>query len=170
MSNESSSRAAALKYNIELTDHINNLVDSGDEQIKQVIARLCHNMLQFSEFVRLWDYQNIAFHVWLSFLPPIKALMKLSHPQRNFIAARMVLYLGFQIHRTFDETTYFDRNEDSKRLCNLCIELDDTLLEPLKNIWKVSNNLEDFNWAFVDDRIHSARNDTVMEDSDLKIA
>ncbi|GKU05321.1 hypothetical protein FLAG1_04067 [Fusarium langsethiae] len=99
--------------------------------------------------------------------------MKLSHPQRNFIAARMALYLGFQIQQTQDEKKYFTRKrakEDTKPLCNLCIELDDTLLESLRNIWKVRTNFEDFSWVFVDGRIHSALDDTVMDDSDLKIA
>ncbi|KAF5237520.1 hypothetical protein FAUST_5985 [Fusarium austroamericanum] len=169
--------ATALEYNRELTEHINNLAESGavsEDEIKQVIARLCQNMVQFTDFMRVCTNEEMELYIWKSFLRPIKALMRLPHPQGNFVAARMVLYLAYQIHQTLNEMEYVHKDDaakDTKPLCKLCIELDETLLKALKNIWKASTDFEeDFNWVFVDDRIHLAPGDVVMDDNDLKIA
>lgn len=169
--------ATALEYNNELREDINNLAGSGavsEDEIKQVIARLCQNMVQFTDFMRLCTNEGMELHIWYSFLHPIRALMKLPHPQGNFVAARMVLYLAYQIHQTLDEMEYM-RQDDARKatlpLFQLCIKLDETLLEALRNIWKASTDFEeDFNWVFVDDRIHLAPGEVVMDDNDLKIA
>jgi hypothetical protein len=165
----------AFDNNLELTNHINDLASSkhGDVEIKEIIARLCHNMVQFSDYCRELTYNEITkINAWSTFLCPIEALMKLSHPHINFITARMVLYLGGQIPQGLDEKTYSSVNEElgTEALCRFCIELDDALLEPLQSMWKASKNSEDFKWAFVDDRIHLEPGDLVMDDDDLKIA
>ncbi|KAM0502282.1 hypothetical protein ACHAP8_003820 [Fusarium lateritium] len=162
-----------IKYNKDLTYRIKNLIEPDDEQIKQIMANLCHNMVRFGDCQDLSNPpETMKPDVWSSFLRPIKALMKVSHPQRNFITARMALYLGFQFHQAHDEKLYHTAKEAEEiTLSNFCIELDDALLEPLKNIWKASSNLsEDFNWVFVDDRIHLAHDEIVMNESNLKIA
>ena len=38
-------------------------------------------------------------------------------------------------------------------LGNLCIKLDDALLHPLREMWKASDNTEEFDWVFVDDKL-----------------
>ena len=40
------------------------------------------------------NYHGDDWYLWESFLQPIMALMKLPHPHRKFIAARMLLFLG----------------------------------------------------------------------------
>ncbi|CAF3628223.1 unnamed protein product [Fusarium graminearum] len=131
-------------------------------------------MVQFTDFMRVCTKEEMELYIWKSFLRPIKALMRLPHPQGNFVAARMVLYLTYQIHQTLNEMEYVHKDDaakDTKPLCKLCIELDETLLKALKSIWKASTDFEeDFNWVFVDDRIHLVPGDVVMDDNDLKIA
>ncbi|EKJ74731.1 hypothetical protein FPSE_05066 [Fusarium pseudograminearum CS3096] len=177
MHGKSSACITSLEYNSELEEHIDSLTESGavsEDEIKRVIARLCQNMVQFTDFMRLRTNEEMELYVWKSFLRPIKALMKLPHPQGNFVAARMVLYLAYQIHQTLDEKEYLrqaDAEKATMPLCQLCIKLDETLLKALRNIWKASTDFEeDFNWVFVDDRIHLAPGEVAMDDNDLKIA
>ncbi|CEI41062.1 hypothetical protein FVEN_g1398 [Fusarium venenatum] len=166
-----------VRYNGWLTNEINNLVESNnlahqDQQIKQIMAKLCHNMVRFNDYHLIFNAaEGLKFDIWSNFLTTTKTLMKLPHPQRDFITARMLLYLGFQFHQAHDEKLYRTAKEaEETALSNFCIELDDALLEPLRNTWKSSNNYEDFKWVFVDDRIHLAHDEIVMNESDLKIA
>jgi len=68
----------------------------------------------------------------------------------------MMLYLGYFLHSQFNKQVFYTmaaEEEQSIPLYDICIQLDDALLEPLKEIWKASENLEDFDWVFVDDKL-----------------
>ncbi|KAG8667489.1 hypothetical protein FPOAC1_012321 [Fusarium poae] len=163
-----------VKYNRDLTDQINNLIEPGDEQIKQILANICHNMVRFAGYQGLNNpLETMKLGVWSSFFTPIKTLMNVPHPQRNFVTARMVLYLGSLIHQTFDDQVYPHKNKakgEDNALSNFCINLDDALLKPLKNIWKDSKNSEDFKWAFAGDDIVLEPCHTVISAHELEVA
>ncbi|KAJ4135038.1 hypothetical protein NW768_004649 [Fusarium equiseti] len=127
------------------------------------MAALFNNMLRTSDCLEL--------RLWESFLKPIKALMKLPHPHCYFIAARMVLFLGYFLYSQCHSVTkafYTSAAEEEYviPLGNLCIKLDDALLEPLREIWKASDNLEHFDWVFVDDKIPFTKYKYALDDLD----
>ncbi|RFN50391.1 hypothetical protein FIE12Z_5363 [Fusarium flagelliforme] len=51
-------------------------------------------------------------------------------------------------------------------LRNICTKLDNALLEPLKEMWKASDNLEDFDWVFVDDKLPFSKYKFALDDLD----
>lgn len=125
------------------------------------MASIFQNMIRMNDYYQLW--------LWKSFLQPITALMKLPHPHCNFIAARMMLFLGYFLHNQFDKKVFYSRAQEEEHsipLGNFCIQLDDALLEPLREMWKASNGLEEFDWVFVDDKLPFSKYKYALDDLD----
>lgn len=167
----------ALTSNKEVKVQINNLTrtEHGDEQIREVIVTLCLNMVRLNNYQGAFMIsESMMIDFWMDCISTIEALMNLPHPHSSFITARMLLYLGSQIHQSVGKATVYSSAEKAETgtadLCKLCIKLDDALLEPLKEIWKTSKDSEDFKWIFVDDRLHGKPFETIISDSDLKVA
>ena len=133
-----------------------------DKEIQDMMASIFNNMIRINDCCH-------DFRLWKSFLQPITALMELPHPHRNFIAARMVLFLGYFLHNRFDQNVFYsipEAEQHSIHLGRFCTKLDDALLEPLKEMWKASDGLEEFDWVFVDDKLPFSKYKYALDDLD----
>ncbi|KAF5251269.1 hypothetical protein FANTH_3561 [Fusarium anthophilum] len=155
------------RQNHRLTRHINSLARRTEEteditqELKKLVNQLYDNITEMvdlcAEYINS-DSPNdpnisekIAFAAWRTFFHPIEALRQLPS-SGEFVAARMYLCVGWgfcqaPVKLNFKEN-YLAR--ETKPLYEFIADLDDALLEPLKEIWALSANRERFDWVYTD--------------------
>ncbi|KAF5649498.1 uncharacterized protein FTJAE_935 [Fusarium tjaetaba] len=155
------------RKNFRLTRRINNLDQqiggTGDttREIKKFVNQLYDSIADLVDICTEYINsdtphdpnisQKIAFRAWRTFFRPIEALRRIPSCG-EFVAARMYLCVGWG----FCEAPVklgFDRNDlarETKPLYEFIADLDDILLEPLKEIWTLSANRERFDWVYTD--------------------
>ncbi|KAM0547226.1 hypothetical protein ACHAPJ_010488 [Fusarium lateritium] len=102
---------------------------------------------------------------WQSFLPPIKALALL--PFGDFLAARMLLYLGSGLAAQQALDMKFPRARAYSLdvpLNQFNIELDDALLGFLGRMWTKSDNCEEFEWVLSEYDVSHSRKEGRFSD------
>ncbi|KAH7176938.1 hypothetical protein EDB81DRAFT_51259 [Dactylonectria macrodidyma] len=152
----------------QLISNINNETEgNASAAMKDVLVELHASM------VRIADHRGHPrtpnkpiLDAYRSFFDPIRALSRL--PSGDFLSARMVIYLMQAILSEYALNKSFIKSKarvTTVPLYELCADVDEALLEPLRKIWAASNNSEDFRWAFGS---YTVRSESYDESSDAE--
>ncbi|KAH7127948.1 hypothetical protein B0J13DRAFT_646052 [Dactylonectria estremocensis] len=135
----------------ELVSNINNeSEDNASDAIKAILVELHATMIRISEHRGHPRTPNkLILDAYRSFFDAIRALSEL--PSGDFLNARMVIYLMQAILGEHGLSKGFVKSKarvTTVPLYEMCADVDEALLEPLRRIWAASNQSEDFRWAF----------------------
>ncbi|KAG7415732.1 hypothetical protein Forpe1208_v005698 [Fusarium oxysporum f. sp. rapae] len=130
--------------------------------VKELLKKLSDNITDSKDLSSEYINSNIpngpkyadeiVFDAWRTFFRPIEALRQLPSCG-EFVAARMYLCVGWGFYKAPAVKLVFNNDalaRETAPLYQFIVDLDDTLLEPLKKIWVLSGNRERFDWVFTD--------------------